>query len=47
MSWQCKCKFDKKKCNSSQWWNNNKCQLEFKKHQWCEEKYISNPSTCS
>ena len=21
----CKCKFDEKKCNSNQWWNNNKC----------------------
>ena len=21
-----KCKFDKRKCNSNQWWNNDKCQ---------------------
>ena len=21
-----KCRFDRKKCNSSQWWNNNKCR---------------------
>ena len=23
-SCECKCKFDGKKCNSDQWWNNNK-----------------------
>ena len=21
----CKCRFDGRKCNSDQWWNNNKC----------------------
>ena len=25
MSCECKCKFDGRKCNSDQWWNNNKC----------------------
>ena len=24
-SCECKCKFDWKKCNSDQWWNNDKC----------------------
>ena len=22
---ECKCRFDGRKCNSGQWWNNNKC----------------------
>ena len=25
ISCECKCKFDGRKCNSNQWWNNNKC----------------------
>ena len=25
-SCECKCKFDGKECNWSQWWNNNKCR---------------------
>ena len=24
-SCECKCKLDETKCNSNQWWNNNKC----------------------
>ena len=32
ISCKCKCKFDGKKCNSDQWWNNDKC--------WCECKNI-------
>ena len=32
ISCQCKFKFDKRKCISDQWWNNNKCQCECKKH---------------
>ena len=23
VSWECKCKFDGRKCNSNQWWNND------------------------
>ena len=23
--WKCKCRFDGRKCNSDQWWNNDKC----------------------
>ena len=30
ISCECKCKFDGRKCNSDQWWNNEKCQC--KKH---------------
>ena len=25
ISYKCKCKFDKRKCNLNQWWNNKKC----------------------
>ena len=25
ISCKCKCKFDGRKCNSGQWWNNDKC----------------------
>ena len=28
--YKCKCKFDGRKCNSNQKWNNDKCQSEFK-----------------
>ena len=31
ISWQCKCKFDGRKCISDQWWNTNKCCCECKK----------------
>ena len=26
ISCECKCRFDARKCNSDQWWNNDKCQ---------------------
>ena len=25
ISTECKCKLDRRKCNSNQWWNNDKC----------------------
>ena len=31
ISCECKCKFDGRKCNSNQWWNNDKCRCECKK----------------
>ena len=37
ISCECKCKLDKKKCNSDQWWNNNKCRCECNKHHVCEK----------
>ena len=43
---QCKCKFDVTKFTSVQWWNNDKCRCECKKH-ICEKDYTWNPSTCS
>ena len=29
ISCECNCKFDRTKCNSNQWWNNDKCQCEY------------------
>ena len=46
ISWECKCKFDGRKCNPDQWCN-NKCQCECKKRHICEKYYIWNPATCS
>ena len=40
-------KFDGKKYNSDQWWNNEKCRCECKKYHVCEKDYIWNPSACS
>ena len=37
----------KKKCNSNQKWNNDKCWCKSKKHHICEKDYIWNPATCS
>ena len=42
-----KCKFDRRKCNSDQWWNNDKCRCECKKHHVCEKAYVWNPATCN
>ena len=42
-----RCRFDEKKCYSDQWWNNNKCPCEYKKHHGCEKDYIWNTTTCS
>ena len=32
---ECKCRFDGRKCNSGQWWNNDNCQYECKKRHVC------------
>ena len=40
ISCKCKCKFDGRKCNSDQWWNNDTCPCECKKHHICEIYYI-------
>ena len=32
---ECKCRFDGRRCNSDQWWKNDKGQCECKKHQVC------------
>ena len=47
LSWECKCKTDGRKRNLNQWWNNDKCRYECKKHDICEKDYTQNPATCS
>ena len=43
----CECNrgFDERKCNSDQWWNNDKCRCKCKKRHVCEKNYIQNPAT--
>ena len=50
ISCECKCKFDGRKCNSNQKWNNNKCLCErknLKEHHACKKDYIWNLATCN
>ena len=47
ISRDCKCRFDAGKCNSDQWWNNDKCRCDFKKRHICEKDYVWNPATWS
>ena len=37
----------KKKCNSDQWWNNDKYLCVCRKRHGCKKDYIWNPATCS
>ena len=43
ISCKCECRFDGRKCNSDQWWNNDKCDC--KKRQVCEKDHVWNPAT--
>ena len=45
----CKCKreLNGTKFNSTQWWNNDKCWCQCKKHHICEKDYVWNPATCN
>ena len=47
ISWKFKHKFDRKNCNSNQWWNNDKCWCECKKRDVCEKNYVWNPAKCN
>ena len=47
ISYGYKCKFDVRKCNSNQKWNNGQCRCKCKKHSICGKDYIWNPATCS
>ena len=47
ISCECKCRFDGKKCNSNQWWSNDKCPCECKKINVCEKDYVWNPAKCN
>ena len=38
ISCECQCRFDERKCNSDEWWENDKCQCEFKKRHVCEKR---------
>ena len=40
ISYECKCRFDGRKCNSYQCWNDNKCRCKCKKRHVCEKDYI-------
>ena len=40
ISCECKFKFDGTKCNSNQWWNNDKCRFECKKHHICVKGFL-------
>ena len=45
---ECKCKFDRTKCNSNQKWNNDKCQCGYKNlkaYHVCKKDYVLNPAT--
>ena len=46
ISFDCKCKFDRKKRNSDQCQNKDKFRCECEKHHICEKESVSNPSTC-
>ena len=46
ISCKCKCRFDGRKCNWGQWWN-NKCRHEQKKHHLCEKGVVWNLATCN
>ena len=40
ISCKCKRRFDGRKCNSDQWWNNDKCEYECKKRHICQKDYF-------
>ena len=40
-------KSDGTKCDSNQWWNNDKCSCECKKLHLCEKDFVWNPDTCN
>ena len=49
LSCKCERKFDGRKCNSNQKWNNNKCRCQCKnpkEHNSCKKDYIWNSATC-
>ena len=39
ISCKCKCRFDRKKCNSNQWWNNDKCWCACKKLMYMKKMF--------
>ena len=47
ISCECKCKFERKKSNPDQLWNNDKCRCKCKKHHISQKDYVWNPATCN
>ena len=47
ISCECKARFDERKCNSDQWWNNDKSKCKCKVDHVCQKDYVCNPSACS
>ena len=47
ISYKCKSIFDGRKCNSDQWWSNNKYQCEWKKRHVCEKNNVWDPTKCN
>ena len=47
MSSECKCRFDGKKCNSKQGWNNDNFRGQCKNRHFCKKDCIWNPAICS
>ena len=47
ISCECKCTFKGTKCDSDQWWNNDKCWCECIKRHICEKYYVCNTATCN
>ena len=47
ISCECECRFDGRKRNSDQWWNNGKYQCDCKKRHVCEKDHVWNPATCN
>ena len=46
LSCECKCIFDEKKCDSNQWWNNDKCRCECKKFMYVKN-FVWSPARCN
>ena len=46
ISCDCKCKLNRKSCNSNQKWNNKTCRCECKNHRTRKKDSSQNPSTC-
>ena len=40
ISCKCEFRFNGRKCNSDQWWNNDNCRCESKKRHACEKDYV-------
>ena len=47
ISCECECRLEGRKCNSDQWWNNDKCWCECKKRNVCEKDSVWNRARCN